>query len=171
MTGGDSSQKALAERLSRRLAAWSKVPAGERAKYWKVLGVRDDRGDFTRNFDGDAEPLAESVAAIPEQAKIPPLDRLVLLLNHTDVVSLDAQTARVIAADGVDALRRVIAEGEHEQLLRRRDAVLAHDQPVASDDEDFVLELRLTENGRERARALSERVARMLATAPRLSRP
>ena len=150
------SQKALAEELGRLLEAWGRVPVKKRVAYSTRLGDRDANGEFTVEFDGSAQPDDSSLAAlVRRRGGLPPVLRLVWFLRHTDTLCLDATTARIVAAGGIDELVATIRDARAKKLVVRyndQGTAPVEVDPVAH--RDHVIGLRLTDLGLERAKEL-----------------
>ncbi len=117
-----------------------------RLEYFVLLGIKNRRAEYTRDFGGEAAPEADSVAAIPMAAAASrPLVKLLYVLSkHGDDICLDAPTARSITGTPViGGLIEVLNKAVESKLVKRT----ATQKPLAESDRDSMVGLRLTENG------------------------
>jgi len=135
----------------------SKFPPAKRLAYWVTLGVKDRQGERTKQFGGTADPDPSSLAAILPRV-INPLDRLMWVLRHTDTLSLDGQTARMIVGDAsVAQLLEVVRQAMAKDLVKRWTD--QNGEPVVLDPDTHryhVAGVRMTDEGRAWAKELAE---------------
>jgi len=147
--------KASIERATRWLQEWGTVAPAKRSRYWLHLGVKNESGDFTQAFGGEARPAAGSVPArfgINGKAS----HRLVWFLRFTDALCLEAQTARSITGSAdVPQLVVVVRAAMRDHLVERwtdQGGQPAELDPIVH--QYRVVGVRLTEKGKVRAHEL-----------------
>jgi hypothetical protein len=147
--------KVSIERATRWLEEWGTVAPAQRSRYWLHLGVKNESGDFTQAFGGDARPAAESVPA-RFGANGEAADRLVWFLRFTDALCLEAQTARSLTGSAdVPNLVDVVRAAMRDHLVERwtdQGGKPAELDPILH--QYRVVGVRLTDKGRERATKL-----------------
>ena len=145
----DSEQAALVETLRRALRAMSEWSASRRLDYRVLIGLKNRRAEFTRDFEGEAEPEPDAVTRLDAQ----PLARLLYVLHHTDEICLDVPTARSITGTpSIDTLVRVMKEAEAQGFAKRWPG--ASPKELSEADRDSVAGLRLTDDGRKQLELL-----------------
>lgn len=152
--------RAYIERATQLLEEWGKVDPRKRSEYWVRLGVKDEAGEFTSEFGGEARPSADSVLARLEQDR-DPTDRLVWFLRYTDELSLEGQTARSILGHAdVRRLVEVVREAIKAGLVERWTDQGGEPAELDPQLHQFrVVGVRLTERGKQQAQTLERRHA------------
>lgn len=144
--------QASIKRATSWLEEWGTIAPTKRSRYWLHLGVKNESGEFTQAFGGEARPAAESVPArfgVNGEAS----DRLVWFLRFTDVLCFEVQTARSITGSAdvlrlVDVVRAVM----RDQLIKcwtDHGGQLTELDPI--EHQYRVIGICLTEKGKERA--------------------
>jgi hypothetical protein len=153
--------KVSIERATRWLEEWGTIAPAKRSLYWLHLGVKNESGDFTQAFGGEARPAAESLPArfgVNGEAS----DRLVWFLRFTDALCLEAQTARSITGSAdVPQFVDVVRAAMRDHLVERwtdQGGQPAELDPIVH--QYRVVGVRLTEKGKERATELERGHAR-----------
>ena len=129
----------------------AKIDPKKRVAYWVALGVKDDRGEFTTGFGGQAAPVAGSLPTIP----LGEADRLVWFLRNTDQICLEAQTARSIKGSAdLAGFVQLIRDAMSRGLVER----WGDDAPALDIERHKyrVIGVKLTPEGQARAHVLEK---------------
>lgn len=143
----DPEQTKLAATLRRALAAMQDWPAERRLQYLVLLGIKNRKAEYTRDFGGEAAPERDSVAAIASATDARPLLKLLYVLKHGDDICLDAPTARSITGEpSVGRLIAVVDDAVDAKLVRRTAAAA---RKLLETDRDSLIGLKLTDDGKQ----------------------
>lgn len=126
------------------MQGWS---AARRLQYLVMLGVKNRKAEYTRDFGGEAMPETDSAAAlwVPDAASRP-LIKLLYVLSHGDDICLNAPTARSITGEpSIGNLIRVVKEAESTRLAQRTEPA---PRELVEADRDSMVGIKLTEEGR-----------------------
>jgi len=139
-------QAELAASLLRALNAMQDWPAERRLRYLVLLGVKNRKAEYTRDFGGDAMPEPHSVAKIDSAADSRSRLRLLYVLKHADDICLDAPTARSITGEpSIAKLITAVEDAVEAQLARRTGSSCG----LLESDRDSIVGLELTEGGKQ----------------------
>lgn len=142
----DPEQARLAATLRRALSAMQDWSAERRLQYLVLLGIKNRKAEYTRDFGGDAAPEPQSVATVASGGDVRPLVRLLYVLKYGDDICLDAPTARSITGEpNVGKLISVIDDAVDSHLVRR---TTTSPRKLAETDRDSLVGLKLTDDGK-----------------------
>lgn len=118
-------------------------PAERRLRYLVLLGIKNRKAEYTREFGGESDPDPESVAAIGSSAVV----KLLYVLKHGDDICLNASTAQSLTRDPNIEKLIAIVETAVEANWAQRTAVTP--RKLSDADRDSVVGLALTADGKE----------------------